>query len=563
MAEGLLPSIVDFVGGINERKRRARSQDALKNYLNSPDEAIEAFAQIDAPAAINMARQRQADVIGQEETVRKRRMEDLGVASRYLRGLPEGADYGAAIDELSPFFTETLGIPADRVAGFKQAALANPAALLDDEAYEAMVKDRYESKVATPGSHMYRGGKVIGKVPFGMKTVTTRGGDGSARTDTFDPNTGEFGTSRTGPSGAPSAPSATPAFSGELTVDTLLPHVVAQESSDNYKAVNAETGALGRYQVMPNTGKVLAQRLGLAWRPDMMRRDDPASRRYQDAIGRAAIQESVDFGGGDPARTFSHYYGGSDERQWGPKTRKYTSEMLARIGAGGGSAGAGAAPITMPGKPGKTYRAATREEIAAAGYPEGTAAQIDQDGKMVNLKTPSAAAQKGNADKAGKAQALIDQTNNIVGMVTRLSKHPGLEQATGSYRGRVPGLVLGQQADDFINQLEALKSNIGLNKLMEFKASSSQGASGFGNLSNAEGERLERSFGDLKRTNSPQEIQRIFSDILKTSEQILRRQAAGFDKIAQGGGTARRTATGPNGEKLVLSADGTKWERVN
>jgi len=120
-----------------------------------------------------------------------------------------------------------------------------------------------------------------------------------------------------------------------LTVQGLREHVVAQESSGNYKAKNKETGALGRYQVMPQTGKVLAGRAGLPWRPELMTKDTPEAIAYQDKIGDAAIQDSINAGKGDPAAIFSHYYSGSASAyknpRGNPKTAKYVEDMLKRV----------------------------------------------------------------------------------------------------------------------------------------------------------------------------------------------------------------------------------------
>lgn len=136
--------------------------------------------------------------------------------------------------------------------------------------------------------------------------------------------------------GGGSAPSAAaPYTGGPLTTEALRPHFVAQESGGNYKAVNKETGALGAYQVMPQTGQALAKQLGIPWRPDLMRSTTDEAKAYQDKIGGAAISEAIQGGGADnPNDVFSYYYGGSDRSKWGPRTKQYASEMSARLGSG-------------------------------------------------------------------------------------------------------------------------------------------------------------------------------------------------------------------------------------
>lgn len=86
---------------------------------------------------------------------------------------------------------------------------------------------------------------------------------------------------------------------------------------------------------MPQTAAALAARSGLPYRPDLMAGTDPASRQYQDAITEAAVREAWDYGHktGNLGNAAMYYFGGSDTGKWGPKTRKYGQDVLARMGA--------------------------------------------------------------------------------------------------------------------------------------------------------------------------------------------------------------------------------------
>lgn len=88
---------------------------------------------------------------------------------------------------------------------------------------------------------------------------------------------------------------------------------------------------MGVGQVMPETARALAQRLGLPYRPDLMRGTDPAARQYQDAITDAAAREAWGAGGGDPRTAAMYYHGGSNRNIWGPKTRGYADNILSRM----------------------------------------------------------------------------------------------------------------------------------------------------------------------------------------------------------------------------------------
>lgn len=554
---GIVQNIAGFVRDIHDRQRAAKIDDQLKNYMNDPEATISAISQFaprEAIALKDQLRQQDAAATAQDQA---RMTRDYGMMRDVLRGMPPGADLGAAVDQIAPFLSKEGGISPERILGFKTLLTTNPNAAMDEKAYEAWIKDQTTNTVAPVGSHVIRGGKVIDRVPYGIKSVNTPAG---ATSTPFDPNTGRFGIPATPPieQGGPgpdaggialppggNVPSGNPLTPPQpqtpLSATALAPVFKAQESGGDYTAVNKDTGALGAYQVMPNTGRALAAKLGMPWRPDMMAKNDPASQRYQDAIGQAAIQESVDFSGGDPAKLFSHYYGGPDQEKWGPRTRQYTTEMLARLGSGGqGGGNLGGATVTPggvynPPKPSTkpTYRAATKEELAAAGYPEGTAAQIGSDGKMVNVKTPPAAAQIKPYDM-NRANDFLTSMGRVHTLAKSMLDSPGLDQAVGSIQGHAPGWLLGQSAQDFINDYDTLRSQIGLNELLRFKATSAQGASGFGNLSNEEGRRLENAWATFMRTSSEPKMRASLRTIMEITGAGIQRTQNMMDDAQAG-----------------------------
>lgn len=138
------------------------------------------------------------------------------------------------------------------------------------------------------------------------------------------------------PPSGPNVALAAPFSGGPVGLDQFRAAIVQQESRGNYAARNRDTGAMGAYQVMPETGRVLAGRLGLPWRPDLMTSNTPEGRQYQDAVGNAAVKEAYEYGGGDVAKAAMYYHGGSNQKIWGPKTRQYASEIGQRLGGAGG-----------------------------------------------------------------------------------------------------------------------------------------------------------------------------------------------------------------------------------
>jgi len=400
-----------------------------------------------------------------------------------------------------------MGTDDNQIAQWKQTISSNPSLIdaLDVQGQAARAKLASDVHVVGPGAALAVGGNVTYSQPNTPKVLAVPNADGGRDVITVDPNNPR--------GGAPGAGGSAP-----LTVDTLRPHLVQQESGGNYGAVNKETGALGRYQVMPATARALASRLGMAYRPDMMQGTSAPAMRYQDAIGDAAMQEAIDNSNGDPRAAASYYYSGDAaafaDPAGNPKTAKYVEDMMGRLSGRPPATEGGARTVYSTSGPSKRVRAATQEELAQ--YPEGTAGQIDANGKLVNLKMPPVSTTK--QTKAVESQTRVAKSTaegltRLGSFVDSLAKDPAIDSATGNIFGRLPTILLGQGAVDFERKLANLKQNIGLTSLQQFKSLSSTGASGFGNLSNEEGRRLEAMFGVLDRTASPQLIRNTLAEI--------------------------------------------------
>lgn len=141
--------------------------------------------------------------------------------------------------------------------------------------------------------------------------------------------------------GAPAAPvgkitpidDPAPANTPPAGYDAFKGAVVGQETGGRYGVPNAQgSGAMGVGQVMPATARVLAGRLGMPYRPDLMGGTDPSAQAYQNSITDAAAREAWQAAGGDPAKAAMYYFGGSNTSKWGPKTRQYASDILTRLG---------------------------------------------------------------------------------------------------------------------------------------------------------------------------------------------------------------------------------------
>jgi hypothetical protein len=112
--------------------------------------------------------------------------------------------------------------------------------------------------------------------------------------------------------------------------------IIAQESGGRYGIPNAEgSGAMGIGQIMPDTARAIAKRIGLPYRPELLAGTDEASREYQDALTTEATKEAFNYGKGDPQLAAQYYFAGPNKKGWGPKTQEYGLDIMRRLGREG------------------------------------------------------------------------------------------------------------------------------------------------------------------------------------------------------------------------------------
>ncbi len=549
-----------------EKRRHKKIRNAIAQSGGDEELAIKSVSQVDPEEGMVM-----------QDRLMKRRMQERALADadrevaakaqadkasrfksvigvlRQARDDP-AKDFGTTFDELSPIMQNEYGISAEDIGRYRGIFTANPK-LLDS------LTDPEESVTLTPGMGLYgkSSGKSLAQQPFAKRPVIMKGGDGSSEAYDYDPNTGGFSSGGIGMAGQ------TPGYGdgipgnvkvGDLSIGNLRNIFKAQESGGNYGAVNTSTGAMGAYQVMPPTGKALAAKLGVPWRPDLMTATSKDAVDYQDAIGGAAIQDSLSYSGGDPETLFKHYYGGPDRKIWGPKTRKYAGEMLDRLnggrGNGAGFAGGGK-PVRSAGKP--KARPATNAEKQAAGLPVNAPYQIMPSGEfklIATPKVPGAGASGGTAGGAKAAQAAqgqaaaVESTDRAIRSVDELLTHDGLAAVVGAPNPLKGGLYVwnipGTPAANFKARLDTLKAQVFLPQVQALR--------GMGALSNAEGAKLEASIGVLATDMSEKEFRASLKQI-KTDLQTAKQRMAPVVAAPQAGG------------KMVKDADGVYEWRPN
>jgi soluble lytic murein transglycosylase-like protein len=148
------------------------------------------------------------------------------------------------------------------------------------------------------------------------------GENGSFATDQFGNPVG---------SGNPFAPQS----GKQPTADAVFGSLIQQESGGRPGIRGPQTAygvPLGKTQMLPDTAREMAGKLGLPWRPDLLAGTSAEASQYQEKLGRAYFDEGLQKYGGNIELALKYYHGGPDESKWGPKTNAYAKSVLARAG---------------------------------------------------------------------------------------------------------------------------------------------------------------------------------------------------------------------------------------
>lgn len=121
---------------------------------------------------------------------------------------------------------------------------------------------------------------------------------------------------------------------GAIDNDSIFEALIQQESHGDGMA-KSDQGALGSTQMLPDTARAMAEKLGIPWQPAMLQSNDPAALDYQRTLGRAYFDEGMEKYNGDVEKALMYYHGGPDEKQWGPKTRAYVGQVFSHLPVSG------------------------------------------------------------------------------------------------------------------------------------------------------------------------------------------------------------------------------------
>ena len=361
MAGYAAANIVDFVRGFGERRKAAHVEDAMKNYIGHPEQAIQEVNQYDPNTAIALRDKNIADTAAQraaQNALNDQNLARFKTVTSFLRGLPKDADIGAAYDSITPFLKGQMGLDDNAILEGRQAITANPSIVtaLDDEAHKASLK----TNVIGPGAALAVGDQIVHQQPAAPKYMTVPDGKGGNTLVEVG------GGAAPGPTSSP-APTAPGIFTRGSDIEShaygLIPKV---NVSSRYRppGKNADVGGV------PDSYHLT----------DQARDFTPPAGMTMQGLYQTLKQG---FPGMDVILEKDHVHVEP------PKGTPHTN------GGGAGGSSVVSTPngprviMRNPGAP-KTVRPATQQELLDAGYPAGSAAQIDPDGKFINLKTPTA-----------------------------------------------------------------------------------------------------------------------------------------------------------------------------
>lgn len=492
-------SLVGFIRGISQRRAAANIEDAQRNYLTDPQGAIAAVNQVSGggPEAAYQLKQRSLQDQQQQLAMTQAAQERAMGAVRNMAGMLQqaqrsGADIGQAYDSLSPVLTKGLGMSPDEVAQWRQRVTDDPTILsaLARDPKAKLMNISAGAAVFDPNTQ-----QEIYSNPGLAKPLTIKRGDGGTDMFIWDPESRSFVQSGNKDGGAPGQAPA--GGGGAMTVANVAPHIVAQESGGDYTATNKDTGALGAYQIMPNTARSLASRLGVPYNSGLMVSDTPEGRAYQDKIGQAAIQEALDNSNGNPQQFGMYYYGGSDKSKWGPKTMQYGQQMAARISGGAPAAGQPAPVYSSAGKPAKDqFHVATAAEKQAAGVDPNLPFQVGPDGKMVPIGPTGKGSPFAGNKLAGQMGAFMEQNRQVVNESIDKAIKAASDSVAGGLYAKALRHLPGSAAYDFAQTLDTIRSNIGFDKLQDMRNNSPTGGA-LGQVSDLENKLLQAALGSI------------------------------------------------------------------
>ncbi len=121
--------------------------------------------------------------------------------------------------------------------------------------------------------------------------------------------------------------------------------------------------------------------------------------------------------------------------------------------------------------------------------------------------------------------------------------NPDLDSYVGNVSGRLPSW-LSSGRNDFIQNLETLKTQVGLTALANMRAQSPTGGA-LGQVSNYENKMLQRSLANLEASQSPDQFRRNLGTVLTNIDRAKRRMSDALARTPGGSPAAPVSNSSP------------------
>ena len=367
------------------------------------------------------------------------------------------------------------------------------------------------------------------------------------------PSRPTLGGAYTGAALAPDVDALIVKYSQEMGIDPNIAKAVAMQESGGRQDVVSPAGAIGTFQLMPDTAKELGV--------------DPHDLDQNIRGGIQYLKQMHDrYGGNWDRALYAYNWGpgnmdaylqtgkGLDGRPMPSETLNYVPGVRGRLSgaqqpavAGGYGGGAGGMPmiplqaLTLPGAAGEAARAvfaAQQKVMDRLQYVDGVGMIDKSTGMVAPLRTadgmpymsPKQRKEEADASKQEQAReaqrrfALQNAKTQMTSLGNALSMIPepgrGVSWDTG-FTGSVLSIFPGTDARNLQAELDTIGSGSMLQTMQALKAASPTGATGMGALSDSEGKLLRESLGSLDTWQSPEQLRRNLLNIKAVYTDML------------------------------------------
>lgn len=376
------------------------------------------------------------------------------------------------------------------------------------------------------------------------------GGGAGAGMGGMMPSRPTLGGAYTGAALAPDVDALIVKYSQEVGIDPNIARAVAMQESGGRQDVVSPAGAIGTFQLMPDTAKELGV--------------DPHDLDQNIRGGIMYLKQMHDrYGGNWDRALYAYNWGpgnmdaylktgkGLDGQPMPSETLNYVPGVRGRLSggqqpavAGGYGGGVPTIPLqalTLPGAAGEAARAAFAAQQKAMDrlqYVDGVGMIDKSTGMVAPLRTPDGmpymspkqrkeeadAAKQEQAREAQRRFALQNAKTQMTSLGNALSMIPepgrGVSWDTG-FTGSVLSMLPGTDARNLQAELDTIGSGSMLQTMQALKAASPTGATGMGALSDSEGKLLRESLGSLDTWQSPEQLRRNLLNIKKVYTDML------------------------------------------